>query len=285
MTGVGPQVVVITGASSGIGRQTALAYARRRAHLVLGARSEGALSATTEECRAAGANRVLARSTDISDAGGVGAFFDAATAEFGRIDVVVQSAAVTAFGRFEDVPSEIFDEIVRTNLIGAANVARSALVHFQERGSGHLVLVGSLLGVTAAPYQSAYVASKFGLCGLVRSLRQENRHASGIKVHGIYPGPVDTPIYGAAGNYTGRTPRVPPTAVAPSAVVAAIVRATGSSRSSERQVGWLNRPAILAYRLLPSMYDIWIAPLLRAVAFTSEPAKATRGNALAKADD
>jgi short-subunit dehydrogenase len=271
-------VVVVTGASSGIGKETALGYASRHARLALAARSEEALQRVAQECRSAGAADVLVHVTDIAEVTQVEALFDAATRRFGRIDIAVQCAAITAFGRFEDVPAEVFDGIVRTNLLGSANVARSALIHFQEHGTGHLVLIGSLLSTAAAPYQSAYVATKFALRGLVRALRQENRHLPGIKVHGVYPGPVDTPVYGTASNYFGRTPRVPPTAVSPSTVVTAIIRATNRRRSTERQVGWFNRPAILAYTLLPAAYDALIGPLLRRVAFTSESAELSDGN-------
>jgi short-subunit dehydrogenase len=272
------EVVVITGASSGIGKETALRYARRRAHLALAARSEETLHRVADECRDAGAADVVVVATDIADDEQVRRLFESAKTRFGRIDIVVQSAATTAFGRFEDVPVDVFDSIVRTNLLGSANVARHALNHFQQRESGHLVLIGSLLGVAAAPYQSPYVASKFALCGLVRALRQENRHLPGVRVHGVYPGPVDTEVYGTASNYYGRTPRVPPSAVAPSSVVNAIVRATERERSSERQVGWFNRPAIAAYRLLPSLYDAMIGPFLRRVAFTEESTEASDGN-------
>jgi len=93
--------------------------------------------------------------------------FDTAAIErSGRVDVAAQCAAITAFGRFEDLPTDVFDEVVRTDLLGSANVARSAMSHFRHAGDGHLVLVGSLLGTTAVPYQSAYVVSKFGLTGL-----------------------------------------------------------------------------------------------------------------------
>jgi NAD(P)-dependent dehydrogenase (short-subunit alcohol dehydrogenase family) len=272
------EVVVVTGASSGIGRETALRYAGRHARLALAARSEETLQQVAEECRAAGAAEVLVHATDIANTAQVQSLFDTAIARFGRVDIVVQCAAITAFGRFEDLPADVFDKVVRTNLFGAANVARCALLHFQPRGTGHLVLIGSLLGVTAVPYQSAYVVSKFALHGLVRLLRQENRHSPGIKVHGVYPGPVDTPVFGTAGNYFGRTPRVPPTAVAPKTIVAAIVRATDRQQSSERQVGWMNRPAIVAYHLIPSIFDALIGPFLRAVAFTSGPSDSTDGN-------
>lgn len=272
------EVVVVTGASSGIGRETALRYAGRHARLALAARSEETLQLVAKECRVAGASEVIVQTTDIADADEVQLLFDTVIDEFGGVDIVVQCAAITAFGRFEDLPVDVFDKVVRTNLFGAANVARSALIHFQSKGTGHLVLIGSLLGVAAVPYQSAYVVSKFALHGLVRLLRQENRHLPGIKVHGVYPGPVDTPVFGTAGNYFGRTPRVPPTAVAPGTIVASIIRATRRAKSSERQVGWMNRPAIVAYQLIPSIYDAVIGPFLRAVAFTSGPSDSTDGN-------
>jgi short-subunit dehydrogenase len=134
------------------------------------------------------------------------------------------------------------------------------------------------LGSAAVPYQSPYVLSKFGLNGLVRLLRQENQHYPGVKVHGVYPGPVDTPVYNTAGNYFGRAARVAPGAVSPDTIVSAIVRATERQRAGERQVGWLNRPIILAYHLIPGIFDAAIGPILRAVSFSSAPAESSSGN-------
>lgn len=273
-----PRVVVVIGASSGIGRVTALSYSRRGDCLVLAARSAEMLERVADECRREGATAVLVQPTDIADADQVGRLFDRAVERFGRVDVAAQCAAITAFGRFEDLPADVFENIVRTNLFGAVNVARSALGHFRVRGSGHLVLVGSLLGVMAVPYQSAYVVSKFAMNGLVRALRQENRHLPDVRIHGIYPGPVDTPVYETAGNYLGRTPRVPPTADAPEVVAAAIVRATCRRRSSERQIGLVNRPAIAFYRLLPRIFDAVIGPTLQAVSFSPGKIESNAGN-------
>lgn len=270
------QVVVITGASSGIGREVALQYARRRARLVLASRSEDSLREVAEECSGAGAADVLVQATDIAECDDVQKLFDVAVTTFGRVDVTVQSAAITAFGRFEDVPADVFEAIIRTNLLGSANVARGALTHYQQRGTGHLILVGSLLGAVAVPYQSAYVASKFALCGLVRSLRQENRNLPGVRVHGVYPGPVDTPVYGTAENYLGQTPRVPPTADTAATIAKAIVRASDRKKSTERQIGWFNLPAIAAYHLLPRAFDAVIGPLVRATTFTPDDSPAAR---------
>lgn len=273
------KVVVIAGASSGIGRETALQYSARGARVVLAARSEPDLQDVAEQCRRAGAGGVLVAPTDIADAHKVQQTFDLAIETFGGVDVAAQCAAITAFGRFEDIPTEVFDAVIATNLIGAANVARCALAHFQHRGRGQLVLVGSLLGVTAVPYQSAYVASKFALCGLVRALRQENRHLPGVRVHGIYPGPVDTPVYASAANFLDRqSPRVPPTSDAPGTIAAAIIRAAEKTTSTERQVGWFNRPAIATYRVVPFLFDAVIGPLIRRVVFTPESVGQSAGN-------
>lgn len=273
------RTVVITGASSGIGRETALQYSGRGARLVLAARSERDLRDVAEQCRRAGAADVVVAPTDIADAEQVRKMFDLAIDTFGGVDVAAQCAAITAFGRFEDVPPEVFDAIIATNLVGAANVARCALTHFQPRGTGALVLVGSLLGVTAVPYQSAYVASKFAICGLVRALRQENRHLPGVRVHGVYPGPVDTPVYASAANFLdGQTPRVPPTSDAAGTIAAAIVRAAEKTTSTERQIGWFNRPAIAAYRIVPFVFDAVIGPVIRRVMFTSEASADSTGN-------
>lgn len=272
------QVVVITGASSGIGREVALLYARRHGRLVLASRSEDSLREVAEECFDAGAADVLIQSTDIAECDDVQKLFDVAITTFGGVDVTVQSAAITAFGRFEDIPADVFDAIIRTNLLGSANVARGALAHYQQVGSGHLVLVGSLLGAVAVPYQSAYVASKFALSGLVRALRQENRNLPGVRVHGVYPGPVDTPVYGTSENFLGQTPRVPPTADAAATIAKAIVRASDRRKSTERQIGWFNLPAIAAYHLLPRAFDALIGPLLRSTAFTTESPESARSH-------
>ena len=204
--------------------------------------------------------------------------FDAATARFGSLDVVVQNAAVAAFGRFVDVPADVFDHVIRTNVLGAANVARCALHHFRRQGHGQLVVVGSLLGQAAVPYMGAYVLSKFAVTALVRTLRQETRELRGVVVHGIYPGAVDTAVYAMAANYFGRCARVLPVNASPDAVARAIVEATDSGRSSERQVGWTNYPVLLGYRVLPRLFDVLVSPLMQAGSFTREQLHATVGN-------
>jgi NAD(P)-dependent dehydrogenase (short-subunit alcohol dehydrogenase family) len=135
------RVVLITGASSGIGRATALGFARQGARLVLAARPSPSLTEVCAECVAEGGT-AIAVPTDTADAAAVDALFEAAVESYGRVDAVVHSAAVVAYGRFEEVPADVFARVMQTNLIGTANVARAALRLFRTQDGGRLVVSG-----------------------------------------------------------------------------------------------------------------------------------------------
>ena len=269
--------VLVTGASRGIGEKTALRFAERGSRLVLVARGAAALDAVAHRCRVAGAPDVLALPADIADADAVTAVFDAALERFGHLDVVVQNASVAAFGRFTDIPADVFDAVFRVNVLGAATVCREALRHFRDRDRGSLVVVGSLLGHAAVPLMSPYVMSKFAVTALVRILRQETRADRDITVHGIYPGAVDTAIYPLSANYSGRLARVLPLNDPPDKMARAIVDIS-SRRSSDRQVGLANRPMLAGYRLLPRVFDVMVRPLMGALSFTRDHLDPTPGN-------
>ncbi len=222
-------VVLVTGASSGIGRATAEQLARPGARLVLASRSAPALAEVERDCARQGAT-VLVVPTDVADTAAVVALFAAAVERFGRVDAVVHAAAVVAYGRLEDVPDEVFDHALNVNLIGTARVARTALRLFRDQGGGRLVLVGSLLGKIATPYMSSYVAGKWGVHGLVRTLQIEARQTPGVDISLVSPGGVDTPVYAQAGSYTGRIGRPPPPVDPPEKVARAVVRAIGRPR-------------------------------------------------------
>lgn len=192
--GPGRQVALVTGASSGIGRATATSLAGRGWNVVLIARAHAGLADVERECAAAGAT-VLAVEADVSSHRDVEAAFQEAVAKFGRIHAVVQCAAVVAYGRFEDIPAEIFDQAISTNIVGPANVARAALRHFQQFGAGRLVILGSLLGKIAVPFMSPYVTSKWGVHALTRMLQIEARQTPGIRITLVSPGSVNTPAY------------------------------------------------------------------------------------------
>src|SRR3712207_154748 len=119
-----PSVVLVTGASSGIGRGTVLEAARRGAHLVLVARGEHSLDDTAEECRAAGAGSVMVVPTDVGEDDAVARCVAQVLGRHARIDVAINAAGVVAHGRMEEVPAHVFDGVIRTNLLGAANLAR-----------------------------------------------------------------------------------------------------------------------------------------------------------------
>lgn len=276
--------VLVTGASSGIGEQVALAYAARGWKLILAARGADGLERVAGECLRAGAADVFGHPADIGERDEVRELFDLAIDRYGALDVVVQNAALAAFGRFADVPADIFDHVVRTNVLGAANVARCALEHFRQHRQGQLVVVGSVLGQAAVPYMGAYVLSKFAITALIRTLRQEAREMPGVVVHGIYPGAVDTPVYQLSANYFGRPAKVLPFNDPPSAVARAVVAATDSGRPSERQVGWANYPMLAGYRLLPRVFDVLVGPLMRAGSFARRRMAPTPGNAFKNPD-
>jgi NAD(P)-dependent dehydrogenase (short-subunit alcohol dehydrogenase family) len=204
----GPRTAVITGGSSGIGRAVAEALAARGWSLVLAARSSEALQDTASGLHSAAAVHTVA--LDVGHMAEVTGLFDAATDRFGRVDVVVHTAAAVAYGRFDAVPADVFDRVITTNLLGSANVARATLHHFADHGPGHLVLLGSLLGKIAVPYIGPYVVSKWGVHALARTIRIEARRSVGVRVSLVSPGSVNTPAYLRAANYVGREGRPPP---------------------------------------------------------------------------
>ncbi|TDC85181.1 SDR family NAD(P)-dependent oxidoreductase [Micromonospora sp. KC606] len=269
------RVVVVTGASSGIGRAAAREFAGRGDRLVLAARSAESLAEVRHECRQVGAE-VRDVPTDVTEPGALDALAATTVAEFGRIDVWLHTAAVMAYGRFEEVPVEVFEQVVRTDLLGAAGAARVALRHFRSARRGTLILTGSVLGHVTAPYLSGYVTSKWGLHGLSRVLRQESRDLPGVHVCLITPGSVDTPVYQRAANYAGRFGRPPLPIATPERVARAIVACADRPRR-EISVGRFNLLMRVGFTTLPGLYDRLVGPLMRLCGLTDRPVAPTEG--------
>jgi NAD(P)-dependent dehydrogenase (short-subunit alcohol dehydrogenase family) len=272
------KVYLVTGPSRGIGREVVLQLARPGVGLVLCARAQGPLEVVAEECRAHGAS-VLVRPTDVRDAEAVTAAFVSARAEFGRIDGVVHCAAVLAYGRFDDVPQDVWETAVATTLLGSARVAREALYAFRDGGGGRLVFVGSVLGKIAVPGMSSYVTPKWALQGLVRTLQLEARDTPGVGISLVSPGGVDTAIYQLAGTYLGRHGQPPPPVASPERVAREVVRTLSRPRR-EVTVGPFNWAMVFGFRFLPSVYDLLVGPLMSRVALGREPVPNSPGNVL-----
>ena len=272
------QVVVITGASSGIGRATATLLARDGARLVLAARRKEALEEVAEECRALG-GEALVVPTDVTDERAVEQLAAAAIETFGGFDVWINNAGVVMYARLEEAPSDALRKLIDTNLMGQVYGSQVAVRHFRARERGVLIQVGSALGLFAAPYLSAYVASKFALVGLSSSLRQELRSLKHVHVCTVLPAAIDTPIYQQAANYTGRAVKPMSPVVSVDRVARAIARCITHPR---RQVvvgftGWLGT---LGYRIAPGLVEYIVGLRASRDHFQPEPEQRNDGNLL-----
>ena len=254
------RVVLITGASSGIGLASAVELARRGDTLALLARAVGPLEEAARQCWAAGAAAVTVHPVDIGDADAVEAAVTELQATYGRIDAVVSAAGVVAYGRFEEVPREVFEGVLRTNVLGSANVARSVLPAMRERDAGTLLLVGSIIGHIAVPRMSSYAVSKWAVRSLASVLQLENRDRRGVHVVTVVPGGVDTPIYFQAASYAGHVGRPPPPVVSPEQVATRIVRALDRPRKRV-SVGAANGVLRFGFTAVPALYNLLVGPL------------------------
>lgn len=225
------RTVVLTGASSGIGRATALAFAEAGAHLVLAARNQAALDDVADLCRARGA-QALVVPTDVTRPEQVRALAAAAVERFSAIDVWVNNVGVGAVGSFTDTPIEAHHRVIEANLLGHFNGAHAVLRHFMSRRRGVLINMISVGAWAAAPYAAAYSASKFGLRGFTEALRGELSGWPDIHVCDVYPAFMDTPGMAHAANYTGRRLKPAPPLYDPRLAAEAIVSVARDPRPS-----------------------------------------------------
>src|ERR1700682_4477687 len=180
-------VVVITGASSGIGAATAVAFAKRGARLELGARRMDRLTAVAQKCREAGSPDVNLRPIDVGRDGEARALIAATLRTHERLDVLVNNAGVGWIGRLHQMPEDKIEELIATNLRGVIGTTQAVLPWMLARRRGVIINVASVVGFRASPYSAVYSATKHAVVGLTHALRGE-LSGTGVKVCAVYLG-------------------------------------------------------------------------------------------------
>lgn len=271
------RTVVITGASSGIGRAAAEAFAREGCNIVLAARGREALDETAQLCRDLGAV-ALAVPTDVSVAGDVQQLAQTALQFNGRIDVWVNNAGVMATGMLEDMPIEAVDQIIKTNLLGYLHGAHTILPIFKKQQDGVLINNISIGGWMPAPYGTAYSASKYGVRGMVESLQGEVSHFPNIHVCAMYPA-----IQRSTGNmhsakYSGFSSKIPPLSFDPRVLAAAMVK-TAKYPRKEVYTDWSSVLFKTVYGMFPKTVVNTASAAMRMIMKKDAP-EGTNGNIL-----
>jgi NADP-dependent 3-hydroxy acid dehydrogenase YdfG len=194
--------VVITGATSGIGRATALEFAQAGAKLVVAGRRADRLSELVKELENKGA-QALAVKTDVAEQTQVEALIEQALKKFGRIDTLVNNAGVAIAARFDEQSLKDFKRVMDINFWGAVYACKAVVPQMRKQAGGGLIInVSSIFGKRGMPYETAYSASKFALAGFGEALRAEVM-SEGIDVSTIFPGAVQTEIFETASNQAG----------------------------------------------------------------------------------
>ena len=271
--------VVVTGASSGIGRATALAFARLGANVVVAARRGDLLDDVAWKCEQAG-GKALAVPTDVTDADAVQGLADQAMARFGALDTWINVAGTGVFGPYEDADVSLHRKTIEVNLIGAMHGASVALPLFKRAGRGILISTISMGGWSPVPFAAAYTASKFGLRGFNASLRQQFRAVDDIHVCGVFPAMVDTPGLQHVANVSGKHIDPGPFLYTPEDVAQAIVGLARRPRG-EVAVGWPARAGQMAYSIAPRTTELAVGAVFRWLVDRANPAQRSNGALMA----
>ncbi|SDO21657.1 SDR family oxidoreductase [Alkalicoccus daliensis] len=280
---VANQVIVITGATSGIGLSTARMAAAKGAAVVLAARNEEALQEITNELREQGASAVWVKA-DVSREEEVKQILATALEQFGRVDTWVNNAGIAMFGEADEVSIEDLRSLFETNFWGAVYGSRTALQYFKEqRSAGALINMGSAYGDMGVVLQSGYSAAKHALHGWTKSLRTE-MEAKGLPVSVtlINPGKIDTPVNEHAASYMKHQPAHRELTYPPKTAAEAVLHAAEHPKkiiyvgSQARLVGLLENGA-------PNLSDKLIALLMSRTQHADKPSQAKENNALYRA--
>jgi NAD(P)-dependent dehydrogenase (short-subunit alcohol dehydrogenase family) len=248
------QVVVIFGASSGIGRETALEFAQRGANIIVSARNIEGLTTLVGDIQDLG-KIAIAVPADASDFTQVKAVADKAVAEFGRLDTWIHTAAVNLYATFEQTQPEEFKRVMDVNAMGQVYGAMAALPHLKREGRGALIHISSVEARRALPYHSAYAAAKHAVDGFLEALRVELIHEKiPISVTNIMPASINTPLFNKSRTKIGVKPQGLPPIYKPEAVAEAILYAA-EHPTRELVVGGAGQTIQWMQRLSPRLTD------------------------------
>jgi NAD(P)-dependent dehydrogenase (short-subunit alcohol dehydrogenase family) len=262
--------VVVTGASAGIGRATAIEFARRGARVALLARGREGLEGAKRDVERAGGTPLVVP-TDVADAAAVEAAADEVERAWGGIDIWVNDAMATVFSPFEKMSVEDFRRVTDVTYLGAVWGTRAALKRMLPYDRGTIVQVGSALAYRSIPLQSAYCGAKSALRAFTDSLRSELKHMeSGVRLAFVVLGAFNTPQFDWARTTIPRKPRPVGKIFQPELAARSIVEAALHPRR-ERYVGWPAVEAVLGNMFIPGILDRYLARRAWEGQVTSEP--------------
>lgn len=250
------KIVVITGATSGIGAATAVKLAEAGAVPVITGRSANKLAAIQSSM----SGRFGLYQLDVTDPADVQRVMDRIAADFGRIDVLVNNAGFGLFERFEDAPLDHFAKMMDTNYMGTVRCAKAVLPYMKQQGDGHIVNIASMAGKLSTAKASGYAATKHAVLGLTNALRAELA-PEGIAVSAVNPGPIDTPFLTTADPGGAYAASVKSYLLKPSQVADAIVRVI-ARRTPEVDLPLSAGIGIRLYGLAPRFADRTFGKLL-----------------------
>jgi NAD(P)-dependent dehydrogenase (short-subunit alcohol dehydrogenase family) len=252
------KVAVITGASSGVGRAIARAYAAEGARVALIARNVDGLDAAASEVAELG-SEALVLPLDVANAKAVDDAADQVVAKWGRIDIWVNDAMVSVFSPIAEMKADEFRRVIEVNYLGYVHGTMSALRHMRPRDAGVIIQIGSALAYRSIPLQSAYCASKAAIRGFTDSLRSELVHERRrIAVVMIQLPAVNTPQFEVVRNRLPKHPQPVPPIYQPEVIARGAVMAALRPRR-EMWIGWSTTKAIIGQRLIPGILDRYLA--------------------------
>ncbi|MBM6581739.1 SDR family oxidoreductase [Microvirga sp. BT689] len=278
------KIVVITGASAGVGRATAIAFAHRGWRVVLMARGRNGLEAARRDVEKAGGQAVVIPA-DVADPDAIAAASDTVVAEWGSIDVWVNNAMVTVYAPVAETTPAEFKRVTEVTYLGQVHGTLAALRHMRRQGTGTIVQVGSALAYRSIPLQSAYCAAKAAARGFTDSLRSELIHeGSAIRLTMVHLPAVNTPQFDWARSRLPRRLQPVPPIHDPEVAAEAIVQA---AYEAPREL-WVGSPtikAILGTMAAPSLLDYLLARRAWDGQMTDEPAAPRPDNLFEPVDD